>query len=175
MHSIDTEIESPGRKAVRARCFVENFRGNGVIDPARTDDERVEFILVLCEEFQLRRNAFWNRRRQENVQEKARGHERDQRDGHAYESVNHGCSVSFHRILAVLESRFRRSFLLPRSQTSFGNAVVLETLFPSPETRNRASPPNAFPNRVWERGKPIQAGHKRSHRTRNGRVSASCC
>ena len=50
-HSIDAEIERPGRHPALACGLVENFRRDRVIKAARTEKEGIELVLVFGKEF----------------------------------------------------------------------------------------------------------------------------
>jgi hypothetical protein len=81
MQRIDAEIKSVRRHPVLARDLVENRRRDRVINAARPDEQSVEFVLVLREKLQLRRDPFRNNRRQERVDRAAGRDERGERDG----------------------------------------------------------------------------------------------
>ncbi len=51
MHPINAEIECVGRETVFACDTVENFRRDRVIEMAGAEEERIELIFVLREEF----------------------------------------------------------------------------------------------------------------------------
>src|SRR6266403_4632374 len=80
MHSIDAEVEGAGGEAVLARDRVEDFRRSRIIEPARADDDGIEFVLVLGEEFQFRRDPFRDHGREERVDSRARRDERRERN-----------------------------------------------------------------------------------------------
>ena len=113
IHSVDAEIKGPGRDTIFAGGPIENFRRNGVVEAARAEKKRVEFVLVLGENPQLFHHSFGNGRGQQGMINRARGQKGAEAESNADESIQEwfvhagSSSSSFSFSSSIFQRRIR--------------------------------------------------------------------